>query len=367
MRILMVAHSRSSWTPDFARFFASRGDDILVASFSSDKIEGVKTECIGAKRYDWTKNKHLFFTRVPRLRRIISRFGPEIVFAVYLASNGLSAALSWDGPFVVSAVGSDVLDRLGRRGLRKRFREWVIQLVSRRADVINTVSQEVSDELIRLGVPQSKLFQLPFGVDLNMFHPAEDMPRPKATRFICTRSHRPIYDIPTIIDALALLKEGGREFHCTLTSDGPLLEDNKARVRVTGLKDYVSFTGFLKHEKLPEVLQQADVYISASRFDGTSISLLEAMATGLLPVVSQIRANEPWVEHGRTGLLFELGRPEMLAEALQKAMDDAELRGRAFEENILRVERDCNVGRNMQRLANIFEQLISDKTPDFGT
>lgn len=366
MRILMVAHSVAGWTPYFARFFASRGDELLVASFSHHELEVIRIEYLGAKEYDSTKNKHLYFTRVPRLRRIIRSFEPDIVFAIYLTSNGLTAALSWDGPFVVSAVGSDVLDREGRRGLRKRFREGIIQLVARRADVINTVSQELDDELIRLGVPQEKLLQIPFGVDPKIFYPDEDMPRPEATRFICTRRHSTIYDIPTIIDALALLKEAGRKFHCTLTSDGPLLENFKARVRTLGLQDYVTFTGFLSHEELPTVLREADIYISASLVDGTSISLLEAMAAGLVPVVSRIRANEPWIEDGRTGLLFEVGRPDMLAEVLQRAMDDEELRRRALEENIPRVGKDCNMHRNMQRLVSIFEQLVTGKTPDLG-
>lgn len=364
MRILIVCHSNAQWTINFARFFASRGDDVLVASFSPSKIEGIKMESIGAKEYDWRKGKHMYFTRVPRLRRIIRRFNPDIVFAIYLASNGLTAALSWDGPFVVSAIGSDVLDREGRKGLRKCFREGVIKLVARRADVINTVSQELDDELNRLGVPRSKLFQLPFGVDSDVFHPAEDMPRPKATRLICTRAHKPICDIPTVIDALALLKEAGRKFCCTFTSGGSLLDDNKDRVRTAGLEDCVTFTGFLDHGELPNLLRQSDIYISASLGDGTSVSLLEAMATGLVPVVSRIRANEPWVEYGRTGLLFEVGRPDILAHALQRAMDDEQLRRRAFDKNIPRVARDCNMHRNMERLANIFEQLVAGKKPN---
>ena len=158
MRILIVSHSGVQWMVNFARFLACRGDELLVASFSPAEIEGIKMESIGAKEYDWRKDKHQYFTHVPRLRRVIRRFNPDIVFAIYLASNGLTAALSWDGPFVVSAVGSDVLDREGRKGLRKCFREGVIKLVARRADVINTVSQELDDELSRLGVPSVEAF-----------------------------------------------------------------------------------------------------------------------------------------------------------------------------------------------------------------
>jgi len=349
--------------PNFSHFFISHGDKLLIATFSPETIEGVDTEFIGVKRYDRLHNKRIFFTRVPRIRRIIRRFKPDIVFAIYLASNGLSAALSWNGPLVVSAVGSDVLDRNQRTGLRKYFREGIIKFVARRADIINTVSQELDDELCRLGVPKSKLLQIPFGVDMNMFYPAEDVPRETATQLICTRAHKPIYDIAVVIDALALLKSSGRKFHCIFTSDGPLLEDNKRYAEKAGLRDCVTFTGVLEHDKLLELLHKSDIYISASLGDGTSVSLLEAMAIGILPVISRIRANEPWIEHGRTGLLFEVSRPESLAQCLQKAMDDKQLRQQAFDKNIPRVERDCNMQNNMQSLVDAFERLISEKRP----
>ncbi|MHC4158235.1 MAG: glycosyltransferase family 4 protein, partial [Planctomycetota bacterium] len=252
-------------------------------------------------------------------------------------------------------------------GPRKCFREGIIKFVAHRADVINTVSQELDDELIRLGVPESKLLQIPFSVELNMFYPNKDMPRPEATRFICTRRHSSeLYDIPTIIDALASLKKTGRKFHCTFTSGGALLEEHKTKAYAAGLRDCVTFTGLLNHNELPKLLRQADIYISASLVDGTSSSLLEAMATGVFPVVSQIRANKSWVEHGRTGLLFECGRADMLAEALKTAIDNAELRRQAFKDNIARVARDCDMNHNMNRLANVFEQLAAGKRPDFS-
>jgi L-malate glycosyltransferase len=361
MRILMIAHTISTWTPQFANFFKSRGDDVVVVTFSPDKIEGIDTEFIGIEPFGRFKNKRMFFTRVPRLRRIIKNFKPDIVFAIYLSSNGLSGALAWNGPFVVSAVGSDVLDRYGRTGLRRVFREGVIKLVCRKADTINTVSQELDDELLRLGVPQTKLLQIPFGVNLEQFCPDPAMPRISATTFICTRRHEQPYDIATIIDGLGLLKSSGRKFHCILTSGGTLLDMHKQKVIDAGLEGYVTFTGNLEHGELPTLLRSADIYISASLGDGTSVSLLEAMATGLLPVVSKIDANTPWVIDGKTGLLFDTKNPQKLAQALHKAMDDAALRKSAFDKNRQVVAENCDMYKNMERLAELFAKLVMEK------
>ena len=365
MRILMIADIRTSWVPNFARFFAGRGDDVLVVSFSPGEIEGIKTEYIGASNYDYTRNKHLFITRIPRLRKIIRRFKPDLLFAIYLASNGLASALAWSGPLVVSAIGSDVLDRNKRTGFRKFFRESIIKYVAKRADVLNTVSQEIDEELIRLSATKSKLLQIPFGVNMDMFNPAENMPRSEVTQFICIRGHKTIYDIPTVIESLVLLNNRGRKFHCTLTGGGPLIEENRRLVQAAGLNHCITFTGYLDFTKLPELLRQADVYISASLGDGTSVSLLEGMASGLFPVVSRIKANTPWIDHGQTGLLFDVGQPGMLAKQLEQAMDDTDLRKKAFKKNIQLIDKKCNMARNMQRLASVFEQLVEGKKLDF--
>lgn len=364
MRVLMVAHSDAPWTPHFCRFFLARGDALKLVSFAPfplDGIDGVDMEFVGAEPFDMRRNKHTFFTRVPRIRRIARLFKPDMVYAPYLSSNGLSAALAWSGPLAVTAVGSDVAAGPGRGGLKRRLRESSIRYVCRRADIINTVSQALGDRLVGLGVPEDKILQLPFGADVERFRPTRDAARPEAHRLICTRKHEPIYDIPTIIRALARLRADGRAFHCTFTCGGTNLDDHKRQAHEAGLDDCVTFTGQVPFASLPGMLADADVYISASHSDGTSVALLEAMATGVLPVVTRIPANEPWIEDDETGLLFDKGDDENLASRLARALDDAALRQRAFETNRLRVERDASMTGNMTRLAEAFEKLIAGR------
>lgn len=361
MRIVMIAHSTAHWTPHFSRFFLSRGHDVLVISFAPHEVHGVKEVkmlFVGVEPFDFYKNKHLFITRVPRIRRAIREFRPDIVFAPYLSSNGLSAALAWKGPLVVCSVGGDTLNHAARKGLGQWLRTTTIKYVSRHADVINTVSRQLSDALRQLGVPEAKIVEMPFGVDMEQFYPAPDMPRSQGGRLICTRKHEPIYDIPTVIDAAARLKQGGRRFELTLTCGGTLLEAHKVRASAAGLDDCTSFTGNLPFGELPRLLREADIYISASHGDGTSVALLEAMASGLFPVVSDIEANRPWVEHGVNGLLFKTGSSDSLAENLVRAISDDNLRRSAFARNRERVDREANMKTNMERMEEIFEEIL---------
>ncbi|HOW71755.1 MAG TPA: glycosyltransferase [Phycisphaerae bacterium] len=357
MRLLMVAHSDAPWTPHYSRYFKARGDEVLVVTFAPDRIEGIETVFMGVEPFDFRKNKRLFLTRVPRVRRIIRAFRPDLVYAPYLTSNGMTAVLSSKSPVIVAARGGDVFEHAGSSGPRQWFREAVVRFVCGRAAMVHTVSQGLDNELMRLGVPVGKLFRIPVGVNVEQFHPREEGPRKDATRLVCVRRHQRVYDIPTILHALARLRSSGRRFTCTMAGGGTRLEMHKALAAELGLTDVVTFLGHQPHDRLPALFRDSDIYISASLSDGTASSLLEAMASGILPVVSRIRANGPWIEHGVNGLLFETGRPESLAEVLATAMADGDLRRRAFRENPRRVDQDGNMAKNMDRLAAVFEEV----------
>ena len=165
-----------------------------------------------------------------------------------------------------------------------------------------------------------------------------------------------------IVNALGLLRDRGRDVRGTLLGGGPLLEERRAQVATLGLEDRVSLPGHIAHERIPEYLANAAIYVSASRSDGASASLLEAMASGAFPVVAGIRANEAWIDPGRTGFLFEVGDPVSLADALEKALDDEALRRDAAAANRARVVRDADHREMMDQLDGLLRSVVS-KTP----
>jgi glycosyltransferase involved in cell wall biosynthesis len=361
LRILFIAHSNAPWTPYYCRHFLSRGDNVHLISFSPDQIAGVPMSFVGIEPFDQFKGKHLFLTRVPQIRRILREFDPDVVVAPYLISNGLTAVLAWHGPLLLSARGGDVMVHPGRTGWKRRLREAIIRFLCGRASHIHAVSQGIVQRLTSLGVPLSRITRFPTGVNTELFHPGATMPRSRATRLICTRKHEPVYDMPTIIEALIRLNQLGPEFHCTLIGDGHLRPQLEAQVRQGGIADHVQFRGHVPHAELPALLREADIYLSAAISDGTSSSLLEAMATGLLPVVSRIEANQAWLHEGTDSLMFSPGRVDEFVTALKRALDDHDLRVSAMERNRKRVEQDGNMHRNMERLAELCESLAAGK------
>lgn len=102
---------------------------------------------------------------------------------------------------------------------------------------------------------------------------------------------------------------------------GSMRVDIEQAVHRFGLVDKIHMAGRVAYVDLPAYYQIADVYVSASYSDGSSVSLLEAMATGLVCVVSDIPGNREWISHGREGFLFTSGHLESLTRTLRDCIE----------------------------------------------
>jgi glycosyltransferase involved in cell wall biosynthesis len=178
---------------------------------------------------------------------------------------------------------------------------------------------------------------------------------------ICTRRLESVFDHNTIIDALVELKNKDIRFEVTLAGDGSLRNELKRRVNDKGLDDCVKFAGKLDNGDLPKLLNRHDVYLSASLWDGASLSLLEAMAMGLFPIVSDIKANSTWLEYGVDGLLHKVGDSEYLAECIVEFYDNPRIAADAAERNRKKVVESADRATNMKCLEGIYEELIAKR------
>jgi glycosyltransferase involved in cell wall biosynthesis len=360
LKIALVAHTNAPWTPHYARFFLSRGHEVWLGSFAEDPVAGVQAVRLSSRAYLSGENQHEYFTAAPRLRRLLRDLGPDVVFAPYILSNGLTASLAWRGPLVVSARGGDVLQQGERSNLQAFVQRQIVRRVCRRADAIHAVSAELVSAIESLGIPSHKINMFPVGVDVARF-PLASEPTPDADadgelHIICTRKQDHVYENHVLIDALAILRDRGRRFRCSMLAGGPLLEERIRQADELGLADRVDFRGNVAHDEVPGLLASAQIYVSASSSDGTSSSLLEAMASGSFPVISRIAANVDWVEEGRSGLYFAVGDASGLANQLERAMDEPALRADARQRNRARVEADASMQANMSKL----ERMLID-------
>ena len=211
-----------------------------------------------------------------------------------------------------------------------------------------------------LGAAADTVVALPWGIDLERFRPAAAR---EPGLILSTRMHEPVYDLPAIIEGVRPVLDQRPQARLVIAGDGSLrraLERLAARRLPAGR---TTFVGRLSPEELAGWLGRAELYLSAARSDSTSVSLLEAMACGAIPVVCDLEGNREWVGEGEGARLFRAGDPADAARAIGLALADPDWAARARARNRREVEAraDCTV--NMARVESLFESLIGRHTP----
>jgi glycosyltransferase involved in cell wall biosynthesis len=134
--------------------------------------------------------------------------------------------------------------------------------------------------------------------------------------------HEPIYDLTLVIEGCARLFETHAGAHVVFAGDGSLRGELEQRAAARLPAGRYRFVGRVGTTELAAWLARAEVYVSASHSDSTSQSLLEAMAAGAVPVVSDIAGNREWVRDGDSARLFPVGDAGSLARELAHVLDD---------------------------------------------
>jgi glycosyltransferase involved in cell wall biosynthesis len=176
------------------------------------------------------------------------------------------------------------------------------------------------DLAIALGLGPERVVLIPWGVDLELFTPDGPAVSAAAHGFahgsqvvLSLRTHDTIYRTSDVIEAFARAALADPALMLVLGGDGPLTPAHRARVDELDLAPRVRFIGRVDEPELPALLRGADLYVTASETDGTSVTLLQAMACGVPVIASRNPGNATWVREGETGQLFDVGDVKELA------------------------------------------------------
>ena len=139
--------------------------------------------------------------------------------------------------------------------------------------------------------------------------------------FFCNRAWEPLYGIDVLARAFVRAAKARPELSLTLLGGGSQGAQIRQILLNGGVLDRVTFGGQVSQIELPRWYHWADVYISPSHVDGTSVSLMEALACGLPCLVSDIPGNKEWITEGENGWLFPDGNVDGLATKMLQIMD----------------------------------------------
>lgn len=349
MKICYLADGQSVHTQKWTRYFSARGHEVHLVSFRALEAENVTVHALKRKLPIEDLD---YFLQIPTVRRLIRDIQPDILHAHYLTSFGFLAACSGWHPFVVTALGTDILITPFKSFLHKMLTRFVLN----RADLIIADAQISASKIMDLGIPPKKVITIPSGIDPQLFYPRtreDGLPV-----LVSVRHHKPIYNLDIVLKALAILKNQGRNVKLLLGGDGPLRSDLERLAKRIQIVGNVEFLGNIPHEDLGDVYRQASIYLSIPRSDATSISLLEAMACGTFPIASDIPANREWITDGKNGFLVPFDNPAKLAERIAQAIDDRNLRLTAEKINREIIEEKALWEKNMETVAILYSRLL---------
>ena len=400
MKLLFIADGRSPISRNWIRHFITEGFEVhMISTFTCTQLSGLATlqtvpvafSGLVSRRRNGSRPSVLTssgtiglrtFVRhwfgpatinraAKRARTLISEIEPDLVHAMRLPFEGALAAAAnsrppllvsiWGNDFTLHAPASSMMRRLTRRTL---LRTDALHLDNRR-DVGLASEWGFASDRPQLVLPTNG------GVRRDIFYPGEPgkSEHPALTRVLETlapeapvvvnpRGFRAYVRNDTFFKAIALLLERvpSAVILCPSMAGQHQAEEWIERLRIG---NSVHLLPKLTPSDLAVVFRRAQVSVSPSEHDGTPNTLLEAMACGTYPVVGDLQSIREWIEDDNNGTLVDPANVEQMAEAIARALEDAELRERAAAENIRLIETRAEYKQGMQRAQAFYEDLLA--------
>ena len=244
--------------------------------------------------------------------RLTAEQKPDVIHGNWILPTGLIAAIAGRMlrvPVLNTAHGMDL--RISERQPIRALFDLAIKL----SDKTIIVSPSMKSRKI---LQNSEV--IPMGVDELFFEINPD--RSKKT-VIYTRSLEPVYDAETLIRSVPIVTEVIPDARFIIAGTGSQEAHLKAVASEIDTRGSITFLGHILSDQIPELMKHASVFVSPATADGTSPALLEAIATGLTPVVTDIEANRSLVSNDKDGYLFKPGDAQDLAVKIIRALSGA--------------------------------------------
>jgi len=205
------------------------------------------------------------------------------------------------------------------------------------------------------------IYRVYHGIDLTLFkgHAHRRRPQPPY-RILSVARLTAKKGIPTILRALALMRDQGVQFHYTLIGDGDDRDTILARIVDLGLQDCCRWRGTLPHDQVIREFERADLFALGCEIgpdgdrDGIPNVLVESLAMGLPAVGTSVSALPEIIRDNDTGLLSEPGDAAAMAENMRRLLTDEPLRRSVIDRGCAHVRSGFNNQRLIKDLAAIY-------------
>ena len=281
----------------------------------------------------------------------------HVHWAIPTGLIGVLAARLLRKPLIVTIHGSDLRMALENLGLLRK----IFIYVCKSANHLNCVSGMQKEEMERLGFASEKISTIPMGVDEVFLESGKNRKMESGNQLFTILSNRnllPIYNVSLLIRAIPNVIKEESKVKFLIAGDGSEKENLRKEAKNLNVTSYVRFLGRVPHHEMPNLLAQADIYVSTSLYDGTSVSLLEALAAGVFPIVTDIPSNREWIADGKNGFLVPKENEYLLAKRIVEAILDRRLLGEAYAKNQKIIQQKAYWGENLKKITELYQNSL---------
>jgi glycosyltransferase involved in cell wall biosynthesis len=303
--------------------------------------------------------------RSRKLVETLQTIQPDIVHALRIPVEGQLSALARPKRLIISVWGNDFTLKATRHVLHRYLTRvalqrttWLIPDCHRDAYLAQEFGLPVSTPVTVL--PASG------GIDTSVFRP--DRPTDEERRALDIPMHAPVVFNPrgereyvrndVFFRSVPLVLE---EFPDAIFLAGAMVHSESATRLVSklGIDRSVRLLPYVPESQLAKYFALSDLSVSPSTHDGTPITLLEAMACGAVPVVSDLESVREWVEHQQNGLVFDVHSEHDLANKIVAALRDRDFMRRAQESNLKIIRRQATRSVVGAKAEELYESVMN--------
>jgi L-malate glycosyltransferase len=306
----------------------------------------------GKREFRWRDVPPLTFD----LRRVIQKIEPDLIHAGPIQNCAFLAALSGFRPILAMSWGYDLVMDADKNA----WMRWVTRYALKRSTFFTSDANVSRDKAIAFGMDPHKTVIFPWGTDIEQFT-IKPLPPSNLASFtlFCSRTWESIYGVDVLAKAFVKVADIHPEVDLILLGGGSQGQKIRQILMNGGMLDRVHFGGHVSQKDLPRWYHMADLYISPSHVDGSSVTLMEALASGLPCLVSDIPGNREWIQDGVNGWLFRDGDVNDLAGKILYAIKNRASLAKISEAARQTAEQKADWKKNFGKLLETYDQILS--------
>lgn len=310
MKKLLLIGSNCVHTYNYFHLIKSYFDQIVMVTDDQHELIDAKiSNCYYVNSS--LKNLSNYSTAIKAYKDIIEEENPDVIHIQQISTYSflLLRALKKSKkkiPVVLTTWGSDVL-LLPEKGF---IFKKMVQYVLNHCDKFTTDAQFVADRMQQLARKPLHTVIANFGINI------VDIEIDKENIIYSNRLHKPLYRVDKIIKAFHLFSQQHPDWKLVVGAVGTETDNLKQLTKELDLEEKVTFIGWVDAAVNSKMYAKSRLWVSIPESDATSISLLEAMSLGAIPVVIDLPANREWIQHGVNGIIVNNIDTNFFEEAL---------------------------------------------------